>query len=131
MFWGASFKKRYSELHDEPQIELEVHNCFHPAFSTCSFLIDSGSSTTAINEEVFDILNLQYSRQVPVEYADSGQGMRDTCFINLRFPQLGYEEKQLEVIIHPDKSQNLLGRDILNKMSLFLYGKKRVLKIKV
>lgn len=131
--FGNTFKKTYSHVDSDdpfPEIEIGIFNFVSNQITKDNFLIDSGSSTTCINERIFDILDLQYHRTLPTEYADGTEMDQPTCLVDLELPQINFKELQLEVIIHQEDAENLLGRDILGKLSLFLYGRKRMFKIK-
>jgi hypothetical protein len=136
MFWNASFKRNYNIILDIddpfPEIELEISHCYLSNRLTLDrFTIDTGAGRTCINFEIFDILDLEYYTTWPVEYADDGRADQHTCLVDMSIPQLNFKEKQLEVFVHPRGTENLLGRDVLNKMSVFLYGRKQMFKIKL
>ena len=131
--FGNKFRSTYSDVDPDypfPEIEIGIFNFFSNQITKSHFTIDSGSSTTCINEEIFDILDLEYHRTVTTEYADGTELPQNTCLIDLELQQINFKKRRLEVIVHPEKTENLLGRDILNKLSLFLYGRKRMFKIK-
>lgn len=131
--FGNTFKKTYSHVDPDdpiPEIEIGIFNFVSNQITKDNFTIDSGSSITCINERIFDILDLQYHRTVSIQYADGTEMDQYTCLVDLELPQINFKELKLEVILHQQDAENLLGRDILNKLSLFLYGRKRMFKIK-
>lgn len=134
MILGKSFKKKYTNVEGDfpfPEIELEISNCFFKNNITKdSFIIDTGAGPTCINYDIFDNLDIEYHSTKIVEYGDGGIEERDTCLIDLEFPQINFIEKKLEVVVLPRQTVNLLGRDVLNKMYLLLNGPMGTFKIK-
>jgi len=89
--------------------------------------IDSGADMTVIPESVVQELGLTPYSEMPVRGYEGSSVLKPTYLVNIIIEE--YEFELLEVIASKRK-QMLIGRDILNELTVFLKGKERLFEIK-
>lgn len=112
----------YSVNHDPPApiFQVTVASMFNRRLrQTLPALLDTGSDVTAIPEELIERLNLYPIRQLQFEDLHANASIVFTYKVRLVFADIVIP--QLEVV---PTGLNLVvvGRDILNRLNLHLYG---------
>ncbi|MCH7723262.1 MAG: retroviral-like aspartic protease family protein [Bacteroidetes bacterium] len=107
--WGYS-------LLDGAIIELNAINISNKELSRrLSFLVDTGSDMTVINNQIFNILKLVFIEDVDVTLGGNVKDKWKVSYLAIEIPGMSIRE-ELEVLVCPDnQGDNLLGRDFLIK----------------
>lgn len=107
--WGYS-------LLDGAIIELNAINISNKELSRrLSFLVDTGSDMTVINNQIFNILKLVFIEDVYVTLGGNVKDKWKVSYLAIEIPGMSIRE-ELEVLVCPDnQGDNLLGRDFLIK----------------
>lgn len=108
-----------------PVIELTIYNSSEENLITKDiFLIDSGADITVIREQIFDVLDLDICGEVSllgIGNSEDEESSYQTCFVDIEIPQMNFKQRT-EVAINRINNDNLLGRDFLSNLKVFLDG---------
>lgn len=107
--WGYS-------LQTGAVIETNVFNIDNKELSgSLSFLVDTGSDMTVINNQTFNSLKLAFIGDADVTLGGNRKDKWKVSYLAVEITKMSIKE-ELEVLVCPDNySDNLLGRDFLIK----------------
>lgn len=89
-------------------------------------LVDSGASITVIPQNIVEQLQLRYVDEIRVIGVDMNARYFPVYSVKIIFDRLG--EFVIRAIAYKN-SYALIGRDLLNKWSVFLKGREKILEI--
>lgn len=119
------FVKKYSSencFNPVPQLELLIANSYDSNLITKdTFIVDTGADITLIKKQIFEMLELKIKGDIPIEYADGRVSYNPWSYVYIELSPLNIKER-LKAIIQDTDSDNLLGRNFLNKYRVLLDG---------
>lgn len=90
-------------------------------------LLDSGASITLIPQSIIEEIQPSIV-DVPVRFGFTGGEVESLLYaLKIRIPKVG--TWYVEVVGYAGLSYALIGRDVLNKWSLFLKGRRKIFEI--
>ena len=108
-----------------PCINLSIESLFGAKVSEIKAILDTGATKTAVPTDVLDILKITQfpaSKIYVKDYRDH-ESILYTYYIHILHPEFTY--RAVEVIGIDRGATMLIGRDIINRWRLLLYGPKQ------
>lgn len=114
---------KYSTAYEPPApvLEVQVSNPHRGQSVRCSAKLDTGADISAIPERLVEELALVPLGEMPIMGWDGSPSMSYFYLVAIGLEEQGFEDRCL--VISASRDEMLLGRDILNQLTVILEGK--------
>lgn len=110
-----------------PVVDVKVSNPVFKISESLKGLIDTGAFRSAIPSTLIDKLQINPHRKRPVRGFKGAEIEQWTYFVNILFK--GFNFEFIEVFPSETLKEVLIGRDIINDLTILLQGKKHNFEI--
>ncbi len=112
-----------------PMVEVTIGRAMSKPALSLSAIVDSGADATLVPASYLHQIHARHSRRAWMRGTAGGRILVDLYAISLRLSQ--FTQAHLEVVADTENDELILGRDVLNHLSITLNGPANAVEIAI